>query len=633
MRIRSVASLPDELEDPDEMEDASDDDNRPMHLHDGGEDTGWGAAFEVDDYRAAKDPDADLLTGPARVRMMPATAGGDEDGELLGMPEEGDEPERTGVGEQVSLPDGFGDDLMFGEDEPDEAPDVEEPTASAAPLPPPAPFSPSFVSRSPPPRVLTEDPVEGLAVAWMSSAEGGTDDLPDILEEPTEDRRSNQEARLALLETAVLGEAQKQTGQMLEVAAPSPVWSPESAPGPDSIAPQRAPSSLASPRGRLPSPQGSLGDPAGDLIPDAVSALAEALERDSGPQAASAPRPRRPSGEPPRISRRTREEPAPPPPARPASTTLPPGQRTVPARPPKGPADPRRLARPALTHPEASEHEVALPRRIRPPPGEPPAARPGRADALPPLPPAPPGPRQLSPVVMPASTLAPADGDVWQQALAPPPAAPVSAEAFGALLDRPSPPRTASPARSSARGAPRAVRAPAPARPAQREVSPLLIGLALVVGILGLVAVAMSQLRPDPSDSRIIAADVPLAPLAPGVEIVDPLQPATVLPAPPVATPVPAGTPPVAGADRTSAVRVALGIIRVESDRKALIIIDGKQQGYAGPSGAGPALADVTVMPGQHTVRAVISGAGLSKSMEIRVDAGTAVVASFVFAK
>jgi hypothetical protein len=76
---------------------------------------------------------------------------------------------------------------------------------------------------------------------------------------------------------------------------------------------------------------------------------------------------------------------------------------------------------------------------------------------------------------------------------------------------------------------------------------------------------------------------------------------------------------------KSTAYTVALGVIRVTSDRKALIILDGKQQGYA------PGLADIAVMPGQHTVRAVVSGTGLSRTMEIRVDAGSAVVAEFAF--
>lgn len=616
MKIRSVASLPDDLDDNEDglEEDELEEDDDAPEAQDA--DDAWGAAFEVDDFRAARreDPDADLLTGPATIRMTPppSAQASDDEEEMIGMPEEGDEPERTGVGEQVALPEGFDDGLFLagedGDDAPDEPPAEPPPVAS---IPGPGPFE--TMRRGPavgfglgvaraggaPPRVLTEDPVEGLAVAWMSASSGGSDDLPEIVEDHHTASELRREARQALLETAVFGEPQRRSRPPTAAPVDPAPWSPETAPGPE--APSR-PGSPSRTRTSVPPPA---PNPGADLIPDAVSALAEALERDPPPSEGTGPRARRSTGEPPRISRRTREEPAPP------AVPL----RRRPLEMETGPRDdgapPRRLARPTLSPGATAGSEQ--PRRARPVPGGDPRARDPGTDT------APRPRRSLSPVVMPAPSFAPAE--------TPQPQPAPRAQAVEPQRSRPAPSPTAP-------RAPARVRAPRPAaKPKFEFLPPLLIGVGLIVAIIGLLAVVI----PRPSEPTA-------PPQATGPALPALVEPALTTPAPvilpiePAPAPVPSPTleappepvvlpPPVSKpSEKASAYKIALGIIRVSSDRKALIIVDGKQQGYA------PGLADISVMPGQHTVRAVVSGTGLSRSLEIRVDAGSAVVASFSFA-
>lgn len=60
----------------------------------------------------------------------------------------------------------------------------------------------------------------------------------------------------------------------------------------------------------------------------------------------------------------------------------------------------------------------------------------------------------------------------------------------------------------------------------------------------------------------------------------------------------------------------ARGLIRIKTDRKCLIMVDGKQRGYA------PDLGTIELPAGTHVVRAIVQGTGQSRSIEVRVDAG-----------
>lgn len=661
VRIRSVASLPDELEDPDEMEDTEDYSDEPTQQD--VDDGAWGAAFEVDDFRAARrDPDEDLIRTPALVHMPRATVSTDEadDDDVVAMPEEGDEGEVTGVGEQVAMPDGFDFDFDIPSEEAPEDSEPDRPGPPAVVAPGPTLVSGGWAAAAPGPRVLTDDPVEGLAVAWMSASAGDAADLPDIVDDHHSRGGANREARMALLETAVFGEAQPRN-----TAPPRPVveeaaWSPESAPGPEGVAP---PPPSSSPRSRYSLvPQSAPGSapparppaaPAADpaAIPDAVAALAEAMQRDTGPSNSLPPRVRRATGEPPRILRRGRETPPPTPPP-------PPARATRPMFDPDG-FTPRRLSRPAglsddvtaslqpaepegaFEYPDVSVPTLDTSRRTRPPPAEHTAAGPRPRPQEPAIRPRPAAPQEdgwgpahrnadgrgramptPSPLEMPASRFELPD-------LPAQPPRPLPAP-YSPNIDRGSPPRAPGP-RGQSRNPPRVTRV---AQPARLDVNPILGGVALIIAVLGVIALVLPRLRPEPEPPSALSAlpepdSVSVAPVEAGVDStpVAPVLPAD--PAPVPTKPTPEGTvKPVAApqTEKASAYRVTLGMIRVTTDRKALIILDGKQQGYA------PGLADLPVVPGQHTVRAVVPGTGVSRSIEIRVDAGTATIAAFSFA-
>ncbi len=655
MRIRSVASLPDELEDPDEMEDEGE-------LGDAGDDAAdesdvWGAAFEVDDFRAQRrDPDEDLIRTPAQVHVMasPMAGAGEDEDDVVAMPEEGDEAEATGVGEQVAMPEGFADDLDLAMPA-DEAPAEPIPAATRVrSLPPVAPparpadglrTSGIALSRgvAPPPRVLTRDAAEGLAVAWMGASAGDATDLPDIVEDHHSRIGPNREARMALLEAAVFGEAQRQNAPPATPAVDLPAWSPESAPGPDSTA-------VPTPRSRFslppaneppaPAPRQAADPPGHDEIPDAVAALAEAMQRDTPPSGSIAPRAKRPTGEAPRILRRGRE-PEPPAPAQSAKATRPmfDGDGVTPRRLGRLPQPPDDDGG-ELRYPGTGD-APEFPRRTRPPPRapEPPAgARPAEDDIWgpshrnadgrgrvgpPPIFPEMPAPSFALPEIPVAPAQPPPD-------LPRPPRASMRPEsprqAPPAEPTRPDSPRqtlasartTQAPGRAAPRQGPRVTRVP---RAATRETDPRLVMVLVFVSICGLLTVVVPRM--------IKQAQPP----AQGVDLAVPAAAAEAQPEVAVATtPIAAGTPvpaPSSGipprSDAASAYKVSFGIIRVSTDKRALIILDGKQQGYA------PGLADISVAPGQHTVRGVIAG-GRSRSIEVRVDAGTAVVASFNFA-
>lgn len=599
--VRSIASLPDELDDPDEFEE--EDTAQDVRSGDDEYDAAWGAAFEVDDFRAARreDPDADLRTGPATIRMAPPPAvdAADDEDELVAMPEEGDEVEHTGVGEQVALPEGFGDDVFFA------PPEELEPVPSAEP----GPFE-RMRRGLPPPRIASEEAPEGLSLAWMGPAPGAPENVAEIVEDASLIAERNREKRQLPLNAAIFDESEQAAPA---VADPPPARASRSVPPWASAQPAAEPESTAwgEPGVAVGAPLAPLRErnvrarfepppwaapPASDGIPDAISALAEALERDPAPAQPEPRRLRPASGEPPRISRRERE----------VELQAPP----VPLRRRPEPTDPRsrRLARPTLPGGGDDLHDT--PRRPR-------AALP--RDPGPGADTAPVPRRSLAPVVMPTPSFAPgetAQPEAYAQDSSP-------------LLDRasrPSPPRTAP-------RTPR-VRAPQPRQAPRGEVSPVVAGIALLLFITGLSMLVIprfnrrSQPVPPPPASgpvEMVAAPAPApAPVEPP-ETTPPVPAPEVAAAPvPVVEPAPAPKPANPSA-KSTAYTVALGVIRVTSDRKALIILDGKQQGYA------PGLADIPVMPGQHKVRAVVSGTGLSRTMEIRVDAGSAVVAEFAF--
>lgn len=600
---RSVTSLPDELDDPDDF--ADEDTAQDVRSNDEDWDESWGAAFEVDDFRAARreDPDADLVTGPATVRMLrPGAPPADDEDELVAMPEEGDEVEHTGVGEQVALPDGFGEDISLGGlDLPP------EPSAE------PGPFE--RMHRGPPPRLAVDEVPEGLSLTWMGQDAGPPEDLAEIVEDANLLAERSRERRQSALNAAIFAEPTADAGQppafappparpAATVAAFAPAAPPAFGRGRDSgpaqpEPPVEAPAADAFGATRPPGPSRSRFAPPwatsapDDGIPDAIAALAEALERDPAPAPAEPRRLRPASGEPPRISRRERE-------ADPVAPPVPLRRRPPEQQDARG----RRLARPTLPG-GADPYET--PRRPRPaPPRE-------GVDG--------PAPRRsLAPVVMPAPSFAPGDT---------PQPAPV-ADPYAAVLERASKP-------AAARPRPTRVRAPQPRQAPRSDVSPAIAGIALLLFITGLAMLVIPRFNrrsppvPQPASGPVMSvapapveptppAAVPAAPVAPPAPVAAAPAPTPVVEPAPVEKPVASPTP-----TKSSAYRVALGVIRVNSDRKALIILDGKQQGYA------PGLPDISVMPGAHTVRAVVSGTGLSRTMEIRVDAGSAVVAEFSF--
>lgn len=87
------------------------------------------------------------------------------------------------------------------------------------------------------------------------------------------------------------------------------------------------------------------------------------------------------------------------------------------------------------------------------------------------------------------------------------------------------------------------------------------------------------------------------------------------------AEPARGDTKPAADAARVSALTsgssIETGYIRVVTDKKCLVIVDGKQRGYA------PNLGAIELSVGMHPVRCVVAGSGMSRSSEVRVDAGT----------
>ena len=463
----------------------------------------WGAAFEVDDFRtlrrmeAAAEPVHVHRQAPPRAPVPPSP---NDDGDLIGMPEEGDVAEHTGVGEQVSLPEGFGADIELPSL--DRADDQTEEYAA----PNPAGNAPADAPEA------TGSAFDDFSMNWLSAGHGGP-----------------------------------------------------------------------------------------DTMPDAVAALNEALARDADP----APPPptllrstsalgRRASSEPPRISARMRDQdaagstqPGIPPRVRP----LEPPKRAAPARPTRtfgrnGPERPQ----PPDVHVDYTESTAEAPEQ------------------------------PLDPFVSTTVQTAPLSTVASE----------LSAEAFAALLER----HEAEPQQAEA-GAPATPRRPMRA-PAARRAAPMVaprpapkltrtrVVAVVVATIVVLTAIIVPQLwsspLADPTDSR------PSANATPAPERVPPTpSPAPAAPEPPPPAPVAPPTKPPSRAE--SAIKSGTGIIRVTSDRKALIIVDGKQHGYA------PGLADLSIAAGPHTVRAVESGTSITRTLEVRVDPGAAVIAGFTFAK
>ena len=464
----------------------------------------WGAAFEVDDFRTLRRMEA--AAEPVHVRRQapqraPAPPSPNDDGDLIGMPEEGDVAERTGVGEQVSLPEGFGADIELPSV--DRADDQTEEYAS----PNPAGNEPADA-----PDEAAGAAFDDFAMNWLSAGNGTPDTMPDAV---------------AALNEALARDA-------------------DSAPPPPTLL--RSTSALA----------------------------------------------RRASSEPPRISARMRDQEA--------------AGATQPGIPPRvRPQEPPRRAAPARPTRTFGRNGPERP--------QPPDAHVDDAESTDEAP-----KQQFEPFVSATAPTAPLSTVASE----------LSAEAFAALLER----HEAEPLQAEA-GAPATPRRPMRA-PAARRAAPMVaprpvptltrarVVAAVIATIVVLTAIVVPQLWSAPL--AVPADPRPNADAAPAPEPVPPKpSPAPAVPEPPPPAPVapPAKPPPRA----ESAIKSGTGIIRVTSDRKALIIVDGKQQGYA------PGLADLSIAAGPHTVRAVESGTSITRTLEVRVDPGAAVIAGFTFAK
>ena len=84
----------------------------------------------------------------------------------------------------------------------------------------------------------------------------------------------------------------------------------------------------------------------------------------------------------------------------------------------------------------------------------------------------------------------------------------------------------------------------------------------------------------------------------------------------PTATTTAGSTSRVAAPVTADAMGVESGYLRVVSDRKCLVIVDGRQRGYA------PALGLLELPAGEHSLKCVVAGAGTSRSTTVRVDSG-----------
>ncbi|MSP57217.1 MAG: hypothetical protein EXR69_16720, partial [Myxococcales bacterium] len=113
-RVPSVASLPSELEDYEDLDDTG--------VHAGetpaqeADDAVWGAAFEVDDSRVARR--GGVAAEPFVAAQSPESADSDSG---VATPEGGQDSEVTGVGEQVALPEGFDFDFALQAEPPAQA--------------------------------------------------------------------------------------------------------------------------------------------------------------------------------------------------------------------------------------------------------------------------------------------------------------------------------------------------------------------------------------------------------------------------------------------------------------------------------------------------------------------------------
>lgn len=348
---------------------------------------------------------------------------------------------------------------------------------------------------------------------------------------------------------------------------------------------------------------------------------------------------------------------------------------TVPPREPPGPAETAAAdAAPTERIPSRMELKLTEPveRRVETPPTQllepvlPPPAAPPVAGPVPvpvPVPPA------ASPSAAPRGTHfgEPHQAEVVRGLSRPPaprePAAPVAPVPVPprappptpAAATRPVSPAEAPPRRNEpmplrdARAADEGV--PAPSR-TPRWIAPVAVVAVLVaVGSYGL----FRFLGGDPAPVPVAA---PAPPAVPAPTEADPGAPAPAAPAvvetppaavepvaaatPAPATPAPAApaspkapsapataaetlasaTPPAAAGSTSSSSASAAaeatptGLIQIVSNMSCLIIVNGKQRGYA------PDLGPIELPAGTHVVRAVVPGKGYSRTVEVRVDAG-----------
>lgn len=331
---------------------------------------------------------------------------------------------------------------------------------------------------------------------------------------------------------------------------------------------------MDSPDDPTPAPNGP------DAMPDAVAALAQALARDADASLArpvsteirnpSLP-PRRTYSEPPKISARIRDQ-------------------------------------------DAGTSTQSLPPRLRPQP-------------------------QTPTEPTPEPIAAEAEAHVGDEALSTVASAP-GAEAFAALLvrhqassHRPENTPPAVPRRPMRAPATRRA-APLVAPPRARTLTPGRVGAVALTAVVLLAALVVPQLwsARQAAESPTPAPEQASAPTA----IPEPVPVAVPEPIPkPVPKPIPKPVPARKGAEATkqpakkkaNTAAAEMGTIRVTSDKKALIIIDGKQRGYA------PGLPDIAIKPGAHTVRAVEPSAPDSRTLQVQVISGQPTTAIFTFSK
>lgn len=247
--------------------------------------------------------------------------------------------------------------------------------------------------------------------------------------------------------------------------------------------------------------------------------------------------------------------------------------------------------------------------------------------------------------------------------MAPPKAPPVEPAAKPAAAARPAPAAPPPRAPAAPAAAPAKVTPPKPvARGGVSGAAIAVIGLCVVVGGAAAWIWGRPLLQGDRPTAPVAAASPAGSPAAPGAPTPAPAEPTAAAPAPVAAAPPPVVEPPkaaeppkateppkvaeapsppaktapektapaktatsaTAGRASSTASRLAAaespaeasGLIRVKTDRRCLIMVNGRQKGYA------PDLGAIQLPAGTHILRAVVQGTGQSRSMEVRVDEG-----------